>query len=90
MSDEFVQVSKEEYVLNVIGLGLTVDMLSKMSLFSQVEWAAYVAEEANNQLDKMNRETIEKIVASHSKVNFGDCLSVSEIEVEERNDANNN
>ncbi|WP_375501675.1 hypothetical protein [uncultured Nostoc sp.] len=88
---ELLQVSKEEFVVNVIALGIAVDLLSNFSPFTREEWASYIANKANSQLDGMSKETIEHIIKTHhSKIPSKNSHSISELDLRKAVDAENN
>ncbi|MEH2172191.1 hypothetical protein [Nostoc sp.] len=88
-NENFVQVTKEEYVLNVIGLGYAIEILSGCSKMPKELWALEIATHANDVLEGMPKEIIDAIVTKHA-ASYQPYEIFSSSTVDEINNAENN
>lgn len=90
-NENFVQVTKEEYVLNVIGLGYAIEILSGASNIPKEMWALEVATHSNDVLERMSAEIIEKIITRHRTPDKGfEIFSSSTLDEVNNKNAENN
>ncbi|MBN3926098.1 hypothetical protein, partial [Nostoc sp. NMS4] len=64
MSDQFL-TSKEDYMVNSLGLGLAVQYLSDFSDKPVSYWLTKISEQANSQYDQLTPEQIDKSIQDY-------------------------
>ncbi|MEH1851466.1 MAG: hypothetical protein V7L11_07215 [Nostoc sp.] len=60
---EFITLQKDEYVTNILAMGIAVQTLAANSPMSIEDWTHYLAEKATEQYEELSSQQIEQMIA---------------------------
>jgi redox-regulated HSP33 family molecular chaperone len=65
---EFISLQKDEYVINILAMGIAVQMLAANSPMSIVDWTHYLTQEATIEYEQLSSQQIEQMIAIYDDV----------------------
>lgn len=65
---EIINLQKNEYVVNILSMGIALQMLAAKSGMSIEEWSQYISEKATEQYEQLPSEQIEQMIAVYEAV----------------------
>jgi redox-regulated HSP33 family molecular chaperone len=60
---EFITFHKDEYVINILAMGIAVQMLAANSPMSTEDWTHYLTQEATIEYEQLSSQQIEQTIA---------------------------
>lgn len=62
LKDDFVVISKDEYVVNILAMGIAVQMLSQKTGIPMEVLSQQLSDQANKQFEQLSSEQIQQMI----------------------------
>jgi hypothetical protein len=65
---ETISLQKDEYIINILAMGIAVQMLAANSGISMEAWSEHLTDKATEQYEKLSSEQIGQMIAVYEAV----------------------
>ena len=65
---QVITLQKDEYVTNILAMGIAVQTLAHNSPMSIEDWSRYLSEKATEQYEQLSSEQIDQMIAIYDQV----------------------
>lgn len=65
---EIISLQRDEYIVNLLAMGIALQILADTSDVSLEDWSQHISERATEQYEQLSREQIEQMIAVYEAV----------------------
>ncbi|MEH2070533.1 MAG: hypothetical protein V7K47_20630 [Nostoc sp.] len=66
--DEFVQIPRDEYVINILATGIAIQTLSQKTGIPIESWSQILSEKATEQYEHLSAKQIQRVIDTYEAI----------------------